>query len=111
MKVRVTTRGGEMLEYEVDPDSVGRLEFKVLGQDPEFPARHWLHELASIEISEHPAPVTLAPAEPPRYEEREIDITPRAFVDGKLVPVGKPRTFTTRVYVPPKAPAKKKAAS
>src|SRR5206468_7404451 len=67
VKIKVVTLDGERIEYEVDPRSVGLLEFRVLGQDPDLPARHWLHEIQTLEVSEHPQPVTQT-AEPAEYE-------------------------------------------
>ena len=111
MKLRVVTREGERLDFELDPDQPAiRLEFRVFGLDPEFPMSFWLSDLQSLEVSEHPEPITQAPAA--QYKEVEIDNSVYGLLDGKPVRVGKPRTFTTRVLdtAKPKTPAKKEAA-
>jgi hypothetical protein len=97
MKLHIVTRDGERLEYEVDPESVGLLEFRVRGQDPDLPARHWLHEIQTLEVSEHPLPAIPAPGEPP--PETEWDVSLYGATGSGFELVGEKKIVKRRVAV------------
>lgn len=92
MKLRVLTTAGDELDYEISDDAVGLLEFPVRGQDPELPARHWLSDLLSIEVSEHPVPMVQTFGEPPAEVEFDESIY---AADGQRV--GKQKLVKRRV--------------
>jgi hypothetical protein len=108
VRLHIVTREGEEFDYEVDPGSVGRLEFAVVGGDPELPARHWLHDVSEIRVSEHPQPVPQTPP-PTRLVEREFD-TSSWGSDGKggRVRVGPRRVV--KVHIPEPVPQPKPRA-
>jgi hypothetical protein len=118
MKIRIVTRGGEAFEYDADDQGVGFLEFQVRGQDPEFPAKHWLSDLVSLEVSEHPEPITQTAPEqeaewirPPRGE---VIFGADTFAKLRELPdydprLDEPSDFRYRRVVEP--PAKKKTTS
>jgi hypothetical protein len=111
MKVRVVTMSGEEQEFEIDPHgALGRLEFPTLGGDPELPQRFWLNEIAKLEVSEHPAPVTQTP-QAPRLVERELDVSTYAFTHeqpGERVRVGPRRVVKINAPAQDDPPASKR---
>ncbi len=100
------TLSGDEHVYDL-ADRAAYVEFHVRDGDPDLPARHWLSDIVSLEVSEHQQPIAPTPAA--AYKEVEIDNSVYGWANGEKVRVGKPRTFTARVLDKPK-PARKKAA-
>jgi hypothetical protein len=113
MKVVVHTREHGPLEYEVVDQ--GTIELRLSDTDPEYPTRHHLDDVVSIEVSGHRQPAP-APQEP-RVKEVEIDNSVWAYsgrTPGERVRVGPKRSYRALVgdydSPPEPKPAKPKRA-
>jgi hypothetical protein len=115
MKVRLVTRDGEERTLDVDDRRADvRLEFPTRDGDPEFPVAVWLSELASLEVSEHPAPIVQS-VEPLELERVTVSKAEAAGGRGgapallELDPRFAEPAYTYKRPKQPKPPAKKTA--